>query len=213
VSTLYCKIGNLEEASKNISKAIDLSPQEANNYFMRSLIHWLRGNIILARRDCDDAIRLWPSQQPPANLHLVRGLTWLSESYGARMALHDFRQAVKLGGKGNTSNYMFWQFVARQKSGLDLIEDQDQIMAAIESEKDLALKTRIHARLAALNGDIDIARQAYQQFLAENSQNRWLMLVEQASLRCLASIYPERLDLRSLAEWWDGVNPSKWTTG
>jgi tetratricopeptide (TPR) repeat protein len=200
VGVLYMNSGNIGLAFSAFSKAIELNPNDSDSFWNRGTVHWLRSDILKARRDYDESLRLSTGGQRLSDILLMRGLTFLAEPQGADNALQDISQAIELADSDRNSSYLFWQYVARQRLGVDLFEEQSQIVAAIEAEKNTVQRLRVTAKLAAINGDLIQAKEVYQQVMSES--NTFLLRMEQASLDCLVHVFPDRSDIRSLANWF-----------
>ena len=90
---------------------------------------------------------------------------------------------------------------------MEIFEERKQLVDVIKREKRIDIRNRTQAKLAAFDGDVDLAKNSYRQFLGEFGHDRLLIRRELAALGCLARSCPERQDIRSLAIWLqDSVN-------
>lgn len=117
-SSLYAKAKNYDEALSNISKAIEISPEEASFHTQRGRYHFRLGNDLIAVKDFSDALLTYNR----GDISLIQHIYFFrAESF------------IKLGKKQEAlldishipDNFQIWTFKLRSKA--DLIADCDKI--------------------------------------------------------------------------------------
>src|SRR3989442_9767286 len=106
----HAKLGNTQQAQKDLSKAIELDPQDAIAYNQRGITLFATGNLQAALKDFTKAVELQPQL---AEAYNNRGI--IQRKLGDyRQANKDFERAVQLGMELATQHLQVLRDEARQ---------------------------------------------------------------------------------------------------
>jgi tetratricopeptide (TPR) repeat protein len=182
-------------ALADFSKAIELQPENGDNYHWRGRVYQDMQDYPAALADFSKAIDLQPEN---GNNYFWRSLVFL-ETGDTAAALQDLDKAHEL--KSDDSGDLLWRGVGHRLLGNEEAAQADwqratELLQQEEQNDNWHTKA---GRLALLQGDLDTAREHYTQFLPLTTPPEARNQLEH--LQRLARLFPARADIRELSEW------------
>jgi len=184
--------------------AIELLPMFSTNYIWRAAVYFDLRAFDKCLEDLDSAARLDAGEGPL----FWRGLLYLRLGE-YKKAMYDLKSSLYENKRANSSpealppsRTLFWLGIALDRLGE--ADDAKLMLSRVADSAKLENKSTKFtepARLAILNGDINLAKQLYRSIFA-GPYAVDVAKTEEAQLLLLTELYPERQDAKAIKTWF-----------